>query len=140
MESSLWGVLTLITFCLTLVLAAIGSIYVQRLRTRPSLPISEQIDSAFAIVKKVRKGQPLSDDELVYARQIVADRSSPMAFCLPGTLFMLGSFYVFGSLYHLHGARASERTFLGVIPMLAATNLTLRLISSARLKKRLTNM
>lgn len=135
----MWGLLTIITLCLTVVLAAVGSSYVQRLRTRTPLPISEQVDSAFAVVKKVRKGQPLSEDELVYARQIVADRSSPMAFCLPGALFMLGCFYVFGSLYHLHGAAPSERTFLGVIPMLAAVNLTLRMIGNARLKKRLTN-
>jgi Kef-type K+ transport system membrane component KefB len=60
-----------------------------------------------------------------------------MAFAIPGTLFMLGCFYVFGSLEHLHGARPSERTFLGVIPMLTSTNLAIRLLSSARLKRRL---
>jgi hypothetical protein len=138
-ESDLWGLLTIIALCLVFVSAAIASLYVQRLRNRAPLPISEEIDSAFAIVKKVRKRQPLSEDELVYAKQIVADRSSPLAFCIPGTLFMLGCFYVFGSLYHLHGARPSERTFLGVIPMLASANLVLRLVSSARLEKRLRN-
>jgi Kef-type K+ transport system membrane component KefB len=138
-ESSLWGLLTIIALCLVFVSAAIASLYVQRLRNRTPLPISEEIDSAFAIVKKVRKRQPLSEYELVYAKQIVADRSSPLAFCIPGTLFMLGCFYVFGSLYHLHGATPSERTFLGVIPMLASANLVLRLVSSARLEKRLRN-
>jgi hypothetical protein len=136
-EFGLWAWLTIIAFCLVLVSATIASFYVRRLLNRTPLPISEEIDSAFAIVKKVRKGQPLSADELVYAQQIVADRSSLMAFCIPGTLFMLGCFYVLGSLYHLHGATPSERTFLGVIPMLTSTNLALRLVSSARLKRRL---
>ncbi|WP_343601738.1 hypothetical protein [Mycobacterium sp.] len=139
MESGIWGLLTLIAFALISVLATIASFYVQRLLNRAPLPISDEIGSAFAIVKKLRKRQPLSAGELVYAKQIVADRSSPMAFCIPGTLFMLGCFYVFGSLYHLHGATPSERTFLGVIPMVTSANLALRLVSSARLRKRLRN-
>ena len=82
----------------------------------------------------------MSPDEVAYAKQIVADRSSPMAFCIPGSLFMLGSFYIFGSLYYLHGAQPSERTFLGLIPMLTSTNLAVRLLRSARLKGRLRQM
>jgi Kef-type K+ transport system membrane component KefB len=82
----------------------------------------------------------MSNDELDYAKQIVADRSSPMAFCIPGTLFMLGCFFVLGSLYYLHGATPSERTFLGVIPILTSTNLAIRLRRSARLKGRLKKM
>jgi hypothetical protein len=79
----------------------------------------------------------MSKDELDYAKQIVADRSSLMAFCIPGALFMVGCFYVFGSLYHLQGATPSERTFLGVFPMLASVNFTIQLLRSARLKRRL---
>jgi Kef-type K+ transport system membrane component KefB len=131
----MWGLLTIIAFCLVLVLATIASFYVQRLRNRVPLPISEEIGSAFAVVKKLRKRQPLSEEELAYAKQIVADRSSPLAFCIPGTLFMLGGFYVLGSLYHLHGATPSERTFIGVIPMLTSANLALQLVRSAKLKK-----
>lgn len=82
----------------------------------------------------------MSRDELDYAKQIVAVRSSLMAFCIPGALFMVGCFYVFGSLYHLHGATPSERTFLGVFPMLAATNFTIRMLRSAALKGRLQKM
>jgi len=44
---------------------------------------------------------------------------------------------VFGSLEHLHGATPSERTFLGVIPMLTSTNLAIRMLRSASLKARL---
>jgi Kef-type K+ transport system membrane component KefB len=89
---------------------------------------------------KVSKREPMSKDELDYAKQIVADRSSPMAFCIPGTLFALACFFLFGSLYYLHGATPSERTFLGVIPMLTSTNLAIRLLARARLTRRLHNM
>jgi Kef-type K+ transport system membrane component KefB len=60
-----------------------------------------------------------------------------MALCIPLTIFSIGCFYVFGSLEHLHGATPSERTFLGVIPMLTSTNLAVRMLKSASLKRRL---
>ena len=104
------------------------------------MPISEEIGSVKAVMHKVSNREPMSQDELDYARQIVADRASLMALCIPGTLFMLGCFYVFGSLYYLHGATPSERTFLGVIPMLTSANLAIRLLARARLKRRLQRM
>jgi hypothetical protein len=133
----LWGELTILALVLALALAAVASVYVKRLEGRASTAKSEEIGSAKTVVKKLRKREPMSTDELDYAKQVVADRSSLMAYCIPGALFMLGCFYVFGSLFHLHGATPSERTFLGVIPMLTSTNLALRLLSSARLKRRL---
>ncbi|WP_425175047.1 hypothetical protein [Mycobacterium sp.] len=133
----MFGLLTIISLALALLSAAIASLYVSRLAGRPTVPISEEVGSARVVVKKLRKREPMSDEELIYARQIVSDRSSLMALCIPGTLFFLGCFYVFGSLQHLHGAAASERTFLGLIPMLTSTNLAVRLLSSARLKRRL---
>jgi hypothetical protein len=138
-NSGLWGYLTLITLALALVFAAFAAVHVKRLGDRTPLPISDEIGSANAVLTKVRKREPMSKDELDYANQIVADRSSPMAFCIPGTLFMLGCFFMFGSLYYdyLHGVTPSERTFLGVIPMLTSTNLAVRLLRSARLKGRL---
>ena len=136
----LWGYLTIVTLVLALVFATFATVHVRRLENRAALPISEEIWSSKAVLNKVRKREPMSKDELDYAKQIVADRSSPMAFCIPGTLFMLGFFYVFGSLYYLHGATPSERTFLGVIPMLTSTNLAVRLLRSARLKGRLRKM
>lgn len=140
MESGLWGVLTALALALALVFAAFATVFVKRLGDRTPAPISEEIGSAKAVMRKVRKREPMSPDELDYAKRVVADRRSPMAFCIPGTLFMIGCFYVFGSLYHLHGATPSERTFLGVFPMLAATNLTTQLLRSARLKGRLQKM
>jgi hypothetical protein len=137
MSSSLFGFLTIVTLALALVFAAFAAVFVNRLEGRTPLPISEEIGSAKAVMHKVRKREPMSKDELDYAKQIVADRSSLRAYCIPGALFMLGCFYVFGSLYYLHGATPSERTFLGVIPMLTSTNLAIRLLRSARLKGRL---
>ena len=140
MDSALFGLLTLVTLALALVFGAFAAVHVKRLGDRTPPPISEEIWSTTAVLKKVRKREPMSPDEVAYAKQIVADRSSPMAFCIPGSLFMLGSFYIFGSLYYLHGAQPSERTFLGLIPMLTSTNLAVRLLRSARLKGRLRQM
>ena len=140
MSSALFGYLTLLTLALALVFAAFAAVYVKRLGDRAPTPISEEIGSAKAVVYKVRKREPMSQDELDYAKQVIADRSALMAFCIPGALFMVGCFYVFGSLYHLQGATPSERTFLGVFPMLAATNFTIRFLNSARLRRRVQKM
>ncbi len=137
MNSGLFGFLTVLALVLALVFAAFAAVYVKRLGDRAPTPISDEIGSAKAVLKNVRKREPMSKDELDYAKQIVAVRSSLITFCIPGALFMVGCFYVFGSLYHLHGATPSERTFLGVFPMLAATNFTTQILRSARLKRRL---
>ena len=138
--TGLWGYLTIVFLALAVVFASFAAVYVKRLGDRTPLPISEEIGSVKAVMRKVSQREPMSKDELDYAKQIVADRSSPMAYCIPGALFMLGCFFVFGSLYYLHGATPSERTFLGVIPMLTSTNLAIRLRRSARLKGRLQKM
>jgi len=139
-SSGVFGYLTVLSLLLALVFVVVAGVYVKRLGDRATSPISDEIGSAKTVMAKVRKRQPMSRDELDYAKQIVADRSSFMAFCIPGALFMVGCFYVFGSLYHLHGATPSERTFLGVFPMLAATNFTIRLLGSAKYKRRLQKM
>ncbi|TDK97494.1 hypothetical protein EI067_10510 [Mycobacterium paragordonae] len=135
MIPGLFGLLTIISLALMLMLATVASLYVRKLRNRQSTQLSEEMGSSKVVLGKLRKREPMSQDELTYAKQIVADRSSPMALAIPGMIFMLGCFYVFGSLEHLHGARPSERTFLGVIPMLTSTNLALRMLSSRRLKR-----
>jgi hypothetical protein len=140
MTESLFALLTVAALVLALVFVSIAAVHVKRLGDRAPLPISEEIGSAKAVVTKVRKGQPMSQEELDYAKRLLADRSSLMTLCIPGALFMVGCFYVFGSLYHLHGATPSERTFLGVFPMLASMNFTTQILRSARLKRRLRKM
>ncbi len=139
-DSILFGWLTIVALALALVFAVFAAVYVKRLGDRTPSPISDEIGSAKAVTRKVRKREPMSQEELNYARQLLADRSSLMTFSIPATLFMAGCFYVFGSLYHLHGATPSERTFLGVFPMLASMNLTTQILRSARLKRRLRKM
>jgi hypothetical protein len=140
MDLRLFGYLTLVSLALALVFAALAAVHVKRLGDRTPAPISEEIGSAKAVLNKVRKREPMSQDELNYAKQLLAARSSLMTFSIPGALFMLGCFYVFGSLYQLHGATPSERTFLGVFPMLASMNFTTQILRSARLKWRLRKM
>ncbi len=140
MESSLFAFVTIVALALALVFAIFAGLYVRRLEARTFNPIGDEIGSARTVTRKVRKGEPMSADELEYAKQIIGARSSVITFCIPATLFMLGLFYVFGSLYHLHGATPSERTFLGVFPMLAATNFTTQILRSIRLKRRLRNI
>ena len=137
MDLRLFGFLTIVALALALVFATFAAVFVKRLEGRTPLPISEEIGSAKAVMAKVRKREPMSKDELDFAKQIVADRRSLMAYCIPGALFMVGWFYVFGSLEQLHGAKPSERTFLGVFPMFTSTNLAIRLLGSAMLKGRL---
>lgn len=140
MDSVLWGYLTVLALLLAVVFAIFAAIYVNRLLRQAPTAISDEIGSAKMVTRKIRKCEPLSADELEYAKQIVGARSSLMTFCIPGALFSAGCFYVFGSLYHLHGATPSERTFLGVFPMLASMNFTTQILRSARLRRRVRKM
>ncbi|ABK66574.1 MULTISPECIES: hypothetical protein [Mycobacterium avium complex (MAC)] len=140
MSEAVHGLATVIALALASTLALVAAVHVHRLEGRATAPISEEIGSAKAVLHKVRKGEPMSPAEVDYAKQVVADRGSLMTLCIPGALFMLGCFFVFGSLYHLHGATPSERTFLGVIPMLTSTNLAIQIRRSARLRRRLRHL
>ena len=139
MNLSLWAFLTVASLAAVLIFVTIAGVYVARLVRRPTLPISEQVGGIPAVLRKLRKREPMSEDELAVARQAVTDRGSFRALCIPATIFCIGCFYVFGSLdyVHLNGGTPSERTFLGVIPMLTSTNLAIRMLRSASLKRRL---
>ena len=137
MNLSLWAHLTVAALAAVLLFATIASVFVWRLVRRPTLPLSEQVGGIPTVLRKLRKREPMSDEELAVARQAVSDRGSLMALCIPATIFCIGCFYVFGSLDYLHGATPSERTFLGVIPMFTSTNLAIRMLRSASLRSRL---
>ncbi|MGA7134678.1 MAG: hypothetical protein WBZ15_20455 [Mycobacterium sp.] len=132
-----WGLLTLIAFCVDLVLLTIAFVYVRRLQRQPTVPFSEEIGAAPRVIRKLRKRESMTPEEFEYAQRIVAIRGNPMALCIPFTLFTLGCYYVLGSLEYLQGATPSERTFIGVIPMLTSTNLAIQLVRARRLKGRL---
>jgi hypothetical protein len=133
----MWAILTIIAFVFVVVFTAIATVFVMRLVRRPTLPMTEEVGGIPRVLRKLRKREPMSDEELAVARQAVSDRGSFMALCIPAAIFSIGCFYVFGSLEYLHGATPSERTFLGVIPMFTSTNLAIRMIRSASLKRRL---
>ena len=137
MNLSLFALLAIISFVAILVFASLGGIFVARLVRRPTLPMSDEVAGIPRVLRKLRKREPMSDEEVALARQAVSDRGSFLALCIPATIFCIGCFYVFGSLEYLHGARPSERTFLGMIPMFTSANLAIRMIKSASLKRRL---
>ncbi len=134
---SLWALLTVISLGAVLVFTALAAVFVSRLVRRPGLPMSDDLQGIPTVLRKLRKREPMSEEELAVARQAVSDRGSFMALCIPLAIFAIGCFYVFGSLEHLHGATPSERTFLGVIPMFTSTNLAIRMVKSASLRRRL---
>nr|WP_163806581.1 hypothetical protein [Mycolicibacterium anyangense] len=129
--------LTVISYIAIFCFAAGAFVVVQRLLGRPKTPLSEAVGGSTAVLRKVRKKQPMSADELALAAQIITDRRSPLAFCIPAAIITVGCIYVFGSLEQLHGRDPSLRTFIGLIPMLAGTNLTMQLLRVAALKRRL---
>ena len=137
---NMWAFLTIVAFVLVVVFATVASLFVAGLARRTPLPIKDEVGSVPRALRKLRKREPMSDDEMALAKRVVNDRGSVPALCIPATIFCIGCFYVFGSLQQLHGATPSERTFLGVIPMLMATNMTIRLLKSASLKRRLRKM
>lgn len=133
----LFGDLALVAFIAVLVFATGVFGYIRELRSRGPLPISEGIGARRAVLAKVRRHEALSAEEREFATRIIAEQASPLAFCIPAAIFCLGCFYVLGSLEQLHGATPSERTFIGLIPMLGSLNVTAQLLRTAKLKKHL---
>ena len=89
-----------------------------------------------AVLAKLRKREPMSQDEVDYATELVSDARSPLAYAIPAALFTMGFFYVVGCLFMLHidGGHPSFRTFIGGIPMLTSMNIAAQLRRVARLK------
>ena len=137
MDFGLYGCLTIVVATLGLTFVASAFLFIRRLEDRKPAPLGEEVGAHKQVLAKLRKRQPMSQDEIDYAREIIADCRSLLAYSIPATLFAMGCFYVFGCLQQLHGATPSVRTFIGVLPMFGATNLTLQLLRVARLKARL---
>ena len=140
MNLSLWACLTILTGVLGLVFAVCAFVFVKRLEDRTPAPLSEQVGAHKAVLRKLRKGESMSQDEFDYAAEMVSDARSLLAYSIPAVIFTIGAFYVVGCLEVLHGARPSVRTFIGGIPMLTSTNLAAQLLRVARLKGRLQNV
>ena len=137
MAFGLYSFLTIVVAALGLTFISCAFVFVRRLESRKPSALGEQIGAHKAVLAKLRARQPMSQDEIDYAREMVADCRSPLAFAIPATLFSMGCFYVFGCLQQLHGGPPSIRTFIGVLPMFGSINITTQLLRVARLKGRL---
>ncbi|HZC90825.1 MAG TPA: hypothetical protein VE400_09230 [Mycobacterium sp.] len=137
MDFGLYGFLTIVVAVLGLTFVACAFLFIRRLEDRKPASLGEQVGAHKAVLAKLRNRQPMSQDEIDYAQEIISDCRSPLAYSIPATLFTMGCFYVFGCLQQLHGATPSIRTFIGGLPVVGATNLTLQLLRVARLKGRL---
>jgi hypothetical protein len=134
-----WGDLTVLAGVAEFVLAICVFVYIGRLERRTSHPMGDQVGAHKAVLAKVRKREPLSQDEFDYASELVADARSPLAYAIPAALFTIGFFYVVGCLFmlHLDGGNPSFRTFIGGIPMLTSINMAAQLHRVAGMKTKL---
>ena len=137
MDFGLYGCLTIVVAVLGLTFVACAFLFIRRIEDRNPAVLGEEIGAHKTVLSKLRSRQPMSQDEVDYAREIISDCRSLLAYSIPATLFAMGCFYVFGCLQQLHGGTPSVRTFIGVLPMFGSTNLTLQLLRVARLKGRL---
>ena len=139
MDLSLWGCLTTLAGLMGIVFVALVFLYVRRLEDRTPHPLGEKVGAHKAVLAKLRKREPMSQEELDYAAELISDARSPLAYAIPATLFTMGFFYVVGCLeqLHVHGGAPSFRTFIGGTPMLASMNVAAQLRRVARLKGRL---
>ena len=133
----LWGLLMYVALGFEAVFATLAFIYTRRLLALRAIPGSDDMHGYQNALRKLRKDEPMNDDEVDLAARIIGIRRSPMALSVPAAFMTMGIFYVLGSLEYLHGHGASERTFLGFIPMFTATNLIIQMRKTARLHKRL---
>lgn len=134
-----WGDLTILAAVLEIVFATGVFVYIGRMERRTSHPLGEKVGAHKAVLAKLRKREPMSQDEVDYATELVSDARSPLAYTIPAALFTMGFFYVVGCLFvlHLDGGHPSFRTFIGGIPMLTSMNMAAQLRRVARLKRNL---
>jgi hypothetical protein len=62
--TSLFGILTIIALGLVLVFATVAFVYTNQLLRRRTVPMSEEIGGVFTVLRKLRKREPMSTDEL----------------------------------------------------------------------------
>jgi hypothetical protein len=131
-----WGYLTIFAGMMELFFATCVFVYVTRMENRTSAALGETVGAHKAVLAKLRKREPMSQDEIDYASELVSDARSPLAYAIPAALFTMGFFYVVGCLFMLHeyGGNPSFRTFVGGIPMLTSMNIAAQLRRVARLK------
>lgn len=136
MDLGLWGYLTTLAAVMALLFATCVFVFVRRMEDRTPAPLGEVVGAHKAVLAKLRKREPMSQDEIDYAAELISDARSPLAYAIPAALFTMGFFYVVGCLFvlHIEGGSPSFRTFIGGIPMLTSMNIAAQLRRVARLK------
>jgi hypothetical protein len=136
-----WGDLTILAAVMEIVFAACVFTYIGRLEKRTSHPLGDKVGAHKEVLAKLRKREPMTQDEVDYATELVDDARSPLAYAIPAALFTMGFFYVVGCMFmlHLDGGHPSFRTFIGGIPMLTSMNIAAQLRRVAGLKSRLSD-
>jgi hypothetical protein len=135
----LWGYLTILAAVMEIFFVTCVFVYIRGMENRTPAPLGEQLGAHKAVLAKLRNREPMSQDEIDYATELVSDARSPLAYAIPAALFTMGFFYVVGCLHQLdvHGGNPSFRTFVGGIPMLSSMNVAAQLRRVAHLKGRL---
>lgn len=136
-DFSLYGDLTILAAVLGLVFGGCAFVFIKRLEDRIPASLGEVVGTHKMVLNKLRKRESMAQSEVEYAAQIISDCRSILGYSIPATIFTIGCFYIVGCLEQLHGGTPSVRTFIGVLPMLGATNLAIQLLRVARLKGRL---
>jgi len=136
MDLGLWGYLTTLAAAMALLFATCVFVFVRRMEDRTPAPLGEVVGAHKAVLAKLRKREPMSQDEVDYVAELISDARSPLAYAIPAALFTMGFFYVVGCLFvlHIEGGSPSFRTFIGGIPMLTSMNIAAQLRRVARLK------
>ena len=137
MNLGLFDCLTILVGVLELVFATCVFVYIRRLENRTPALLGEKVGAHKSVLAKLHKRESLSRAEIDYATELISDARSLLAYSIPAALFTMGLFYVVGCFQQLHGAAPSFRTFIGFIPMLASTNMTIQLLRVAGLKGQL---
>lgn len=139
MDLEFWRSITILDAVVALALASCAFVYITRLENRTPHPLGEKVGAHKAVLAKLRKREPMSQDEMDYASELVTDARSALAYAIPAALFTIGFFYVVGCLWQLqvHGGNPSFRTFIGGIPMLASINMAVQLRRVTGMKRRL---
>ena len=104
-----WGWLTILAGVTELFFASCVFLYIRRWRIE-SRSMGEQVGAHKAVLAKLRKREPLTQDEKDYATELVSDARSPLAYAIPAALFTMGFFYVVGCLFMLHETAATPRS------------------------------
>ena len=105
---NLWGDLTILAAVMALVFATCVFVYISRLENRTPHPLGEKVGAHKAVLAKIRKREPMSQDEVDYASELVTDARSPLAYAIPATLFTIG--LLLRGRLSLHAPRSTAAT------------------------------